>query len=38
VWQTFRTAYSESVIFGKKPIDQSFNDAATKIKSLIGGS
>ena len=38
MWQTFRTAYSESVIFGKKPIEQSFNDAATKIKSLIGGS
>jgi multiple sugar transport system substrate-binding protein len=37
VWQTFRTAYSESVIFGKKPIDQAFNDAATKIKTLISG-
>lgn len=38
MWQTFRTAYSESVIFGKTPIDQAFTDAATKIKSLIGGS
>jgi multiple sugar transport system substrate-binding protein len=38
VWQTFRGAYSESVISGKKPIDQAFNDAATKIKSLISGS
>jgi multiple sugar transport system substrate-binding protein len=37
VWQTFRNAYSESVIFGKKPIEQSFNDAATKIKTLISG-
>ena len=38
VWQTFRDAYSQSVIFGKKPIDQAFNDAATKVKSLISGS
>jgi multiple sugar transport system substrate-binding protein len=38
MWQTFRTSYSESVIFGKKPIAESFNEAATKIKSLIGGS
>ena len=38
VWQTFRNAYSESVIFGKTPIDQAFNDAATKIKTLISGS
>jgi multiple sugar transport system substrate-binding protein len=38
VWQTFRAAYSESVIFGKKPIDQALNDAATKIKSFISGS
>ena len=38
MWQTFRTAYSESVIFGKKPIDQAFNDAAAKIKTLITGN
>jgi multiple sugar transport system substrate-binding protein len=38
MWQTFRTAYSDSVIFGKTPIDKSFTDAATKIKTLIGGS
>jgi multiple sugar transport system substrate-binding protein len=38
VWQTFRAAYSEAVISGKTPIDQAFNDAATKIKSLISGS
>ena len=38
MWQTFRTAYSEAVIFGKTPIEQSFTDAATKIKTLIGGS
>jgi multiple sugar transport system substrate-binding protein len=38
VWQTFRAAYSEAVIFGKKPIDQAFTEAAAKIKSLITGS
>jgi multiple sugar transport system substrate-binding protein len=38
VWQTFRAAYSEAVIFGKKPIDQAFNDAAAKIKTLITGN
>ena len=38
VWQTFRTAYSESVIFGKKPVDQAFKEAADKIKSLVSGS
>jgi multiple sugar transport system substrate-binding protein len=38
VWQTFRTAYSESVIFGKKPIEQAFTEAAAKIKTLISGS
>ena len=38
VWQTFRTAYSESVIFGKTPIDKAFTDAAAKIKTLVGGN
>jgi len=38
VWQTFRTAYSESVIFGKTPIDTAFKDAADKIKTLVSGS
>jgi multiple sugar transport system substrate-binding protein len=38
VWQTFRTAYSESVIFGKTPIEEAFTDAADKIKTLVGGS
>ncbi len=38
MWQTFRTAYSESVIFGKTPVDQAFKDAADKIKSLVSGS
>ena len=38
VWQTFRTAYSESVIFGKTPIDTAFKDASDKIKTLVCGS
>ncbi|MDQ2940904.1 MAG: extracellular solute-binding protein [Chloroflexota bacterium] len=38
MWQTFRTAYSESVIFGKKPIDTAFKEAADKIKTLVSGS
>jgi multiple sugar transport system substrate-binding protein len=38
MWQTFRNSYSESVIFGKKPIDQAFKEAADKIKTLVSGS
>jgi len=38
MWQTFRTAYSESVIFGKTPIDQAFKTAADKIKTLVSGN
>jgi multiple sugar transport system substrate-binding protein len=38
VWQTFRTSYSESVIFGTKPIDTAFKEAADKIKTLVSGS
>ena len=38
MWQTFRTSYSESVIFGKTPIDAAFKDAADKIKTLVSGS
>lgn len=38
MWQIFRTAYSESVIFGKKPIDQAFKEAAVEIKALVSGN
>jgi multiple sugar transport system substrate-binding protein len=38
MWQTFRTSYSESVIFNKKTIDQAFKEAADKIKSLVSGT
>ena len=38
MWHTFRTAYSESVIFGKTPIEQAFKAAADKIKTLVSGN
>jgi multiple sugar transport system substrate-binding protein len=34
IWQTFRDAYSKSVIFGKGDAQAGFNDAATKIEGL----
>ena len=37
MWQTFRTAYGEAVIFGKTPIEEAFTDAADKITAAIGG-
>ena len=36
VWQTFRDAYSESVIFGEGEIESSFEDAASEINELVG--
>jgi multiple sugar transport system substrate-binding protein len=38
MWQTFRDAYSTSVIFGKTPVDQAFTTAADKIKTLVSGN
>ncbi|GMA89231.1 hypothetical protein GCM10025868_44810 [Angustibacter aerolatus] len=38
VWQTFRDAYSSSVIFGKQPVDAALSGAATKVTSLAGQS
>jgi len=35
VWQTFRDAWSKSVIFGKGDTGQSLADAATKINGLV---
>ncbi|WP_150307580.1 extracellular solute-binding protein [Planctomonas psychrotolerans] len=35
VWQTFRDAYSEAVIFGEGDIQSSFEDAATEIDELV---
>lgn len=36
IWQTFRDAYSESVIFGKRPVADAFGDAAQKVDELAG--
>ena len=37
IWQTFRDAYSESVIFGKKPVPDAFSAAAEKVDQLAAG-
>ena len=34
IWQTFRDAWTSSVIFGKTPVTTAFTDAATKIDQL----
>lgn len=34
IWQTFRDAYSSSVIFGKTPVDSALSQAADKINQL----
>lgn len=38
MWQTFRDAYSRSVIFGKEDPQAAFSDAAQEIESLISES
>ncbi|MFF5173224.1 extracellular solute-binding protein [Micromonospora sp. NPDC000089] len=38
VWQAFRDAYTESVIFGKKPVPDAFSAAAQKVDQLAAGS
>jgi len=38
IWQTFRDAWSSSVIFGKTDPTKTFTDAATKIDQLAGQS
>ncbi len=35
VWQTFRDAYSKSVIFGKEDPNQALDDASNKIKQYV---
>jgi multiple sugar transport system substrate-binding protein len=35
VWQTFRDAYSKSVISGTQPIEEAFPAAADQIKKLV---
>ena len=36
IWQTFRDAYSSSVIFGKTPVDEALSDASDKVTELAG--
>ncbi|MGR6320654.1 extracellular solute-binding protein [Micromonospora soli] len=38
IWQAFRDAYSESVIFGKKPVPDAFSAASQKVDQLAAGS
>ena len=38
IWQTFRDAYTNAVIFGRGDVKQSFDQAADKIKTLAAGS
>ena len=38
IWQTFRDAYSSSVIFGKSSVDDELSGAADKVTELAGQS
>jgi multiple sugar transport system substrate-binding protein len=38
IWQTFRDAYSQAVIFGKADVKGAFDQAAEKVKTLAAGS
>ena len=38
IWQTFRDAWTNAVIFGKTDVQQALTDAATKIDALAGQS
>jgi len=38
IWQTFRDAYTDAVIFGKADVQSAFNQAAEKVKTLAGRS
>jgi multiple sugar transport system substrate-binding protein len=38
IWQAFRDAYSQSVIFGKQPVADAFTGAAEKVDQLASGS
>ena len=37
IWQTFRDAWTSSVIFDDEPIDKAFADAAARANELVGG-
>ena len=38
IWQTFRDAYSDSVIFGKTPVDEALSNAADETSDLASQS
>jgi multiple sugar transport system substrate-binding protein len=38
IWQTFRDAYSSSVIFGKEPVDEAISGAADQVDELASQS
>jgi multiple sugar transport system substrate-binding protein len=38
IWQTFRDAYTDAVIFGKADVKSAFDQAAEKVKTLAAGS
>jgi multiple sugar transport system substrate-binding protein len=38
IWQTFRDAYSQAVIFGKADVQSAFTQAAEKVKALAARS
>lgn len=38
IWQTFRDAYSQAVIFGKSDVQSAFNQAADKVNTLASRS
>jgi multiple sugar transport system substrate-binding protein len=38
IWQTFRDAYTQAVIFGRGDVRSAFDQAADKIKTLAAGS
>ena len=37
IWQTFRDAYSKSVIFGKQAPAQALDQASSKVEQLAAG-
>jgi multiple sugar transport system substrate-binding protein len=38
IWQTFRDAYTQAVIFGRSDVKAAFDQAAGKVKTLASGS
>jgi multiple sugar transport system substrate-binding protein len=38
IWQTFRDAWTNAVIFGKTDVQQALTDTAAKVDALAGQS